>query len=256
MHWTSILSAILLFCLSGARASPAKTVIRNKVPLLVTNACTRIFQKVTWEYTSKSKRSSPVCSYEPAFQSMLYCIYETLDEKGYSNKTLEKTFSTIKKNCASYSDALQNMTNSEFYDVLNNGTRHMTPYVKDSANLTYPVEMDTQLRKAYYHALHGFYANLDVGNIYGGIICAYFVAIMAFAGVLHCMNYTPFKTVLLKQKLVGYVRGYLTLPTIGSKHASDFSYFKIFTGYLPTRLEGIIILGYLVLHTVFFGIRL
>lgn len=97
MHWTSILSAILLFCLSGARASPAKTVIRNKVPLLVTNACTRIFQKVTWEYTSKSKRSSPVCSYEPAFQSMLYCIYETLDEKGYSNKTLEKTFSTIKK---------------------------------------------------------------------------------------------------------------------------------------------------------------
>ncbi|AJP39833.1 Fre2p [Saccharomyces cerevisiae YJM1078] len=251
MHWTSILSAILLFCLSGARASPAKTVIRNKVPLLVTNACTRIFQKVTWEYTSKSKRSSPVCSYEPAFQSMLYCIYETLDEKGYSNKTLEKTFSTIKKNCASYSDALQNMTNSEFYDVLNNGTRHMTPYVKGSANLTYPVEMDTQLRKAYYHALHGFYANLDVGNIYGGIICAYFVAIMAFAGVLHCMNYTPFKTVLLKQKLVGYVRGYLTLPTIGSKHASDFSYFKIFTGYLPTRLEGIIILGYLVLHTVF-----
>ena len=60
-----------------------------------------------------------------------------------------------------------------------------------------------------------------------------------------------FKTALLRQRFVRYVRGYFTLPTICGKHASSLFGLKIFTGYLPTRFEGVIILGYLVLHTVF-----
>ncbi|CAI4036654.1 hypothetical protein SMKI_15G5050 [Saccharomyces mikatae IFO 1815] len=211
----------------------------------------RVFRKVGWEYTSESPYAMPSCTFEPAFQSMLYCIYETLGEKGYSNKTFENTFNTVKSRCAYYTKTLQNMTKAEFYDSLNNGTKYMVPYVKGTSNLTYPVEMDAHTRKAYYRAWHGFYANLDIGNTYGGIICAYFVVTMLFAGILHYMNYTPFKVVLFKQRFVRYLRGYFTLPTLAGKHASDFSYLKVFTGYLPTRFEGVIIIGYLVLHTVF-----
>ncbi|EJS41556.1 fre3p [Saccharomyces arboricola H-6] len=251
MHRVSIFSTIFLFCLSSARASPAKTKMYGKLPLVLTDACMGIFGEVTWEYTSDAFNASPVCTYEPALQSLLYCIYESLNEKGYSNKTFEKTFAAVKEDCSYYTDTLQNMTNSDFYHTLNNGTKHMTQYVEGSANLTYPIEMDAQVRENYYYSYKGFYTNYDIGHTYGGIICAYFVGVMIFAGILHYMNYTPFKTVLFKQRLVRYVRGYFTLPTIWGKHASDLSYFKIITGYLPTRFEGVIILVYLVLHTVF-----
>ncbi|KOG96850.1 ferric-chelate reductase DI49_5192 [Saccharomyces eubayanus] len=251
MHWVSILSTILLYCLSGARASPAKTIMYGKLPLVMTDSCMGVFGEVTWEYTSDALYASPVCTYEPALQSFLYCIYETLHEKGHSNKTFEKALDAVKEDCSYYTDTLHNMTTSDFYDTLNNGTKYMVQYVEGSANLTYPVEMDAQVRENFYHSYHGFYANYDIGHTYGGIICAYFVGVMIFAGILHYMNYTRFKTTLFKQKIVRYVRGYATLPTIGSKHASAISYLKIFTGFVPTRFEGVIILGYLVLHTVF-----
>ncbi|CAD6647570.1 XXYS1_4_G0032900.mRNA.1.CDS.1 [Saccharomyces cerevisiae] len=111
--------------------------------------------------------------------------------------------------------------------------------------------MDAQVIENYYYSYHGFYANYDISHTYGGIICAYFVGVMILASILHYLSYTPFKTALFKQRLVRYVRRYLTLPTIWGKHASSFSYLEIFTGFLPTRSEGVIILRYLVLHTVF-----
>ncbi|CAI4052427.1 ferric-chelate reductase SKDI_15G5150 [Saccharomyces kudriavzevii IFO 1802] len=251
MHWASVFGAIWLFQLSGARASPARTKMYGKVPLVLTDACMGVFGDVTWEYTSDALYASPVCTYEPALQSMLYCIFESMKEKGYSNKTFEKTFAAIKEDCSYYTDALQNMTNTDFYSALHNGTKHMMQYVEGNANLTYPIEMDAQTRENYYYSYHGFYANYDIGHTYGGIICAYFVGVMILAGIFHYMNYTPFKTALFKQRLVRYARGYFTLPTIWGKHASHFSSLKVLTGYLPTRFEGIIILGYLVLHTVF-----
>ncbi|CAI4823823.1 BDM_1a_G0052720.mRNA.1.CDS.1 [Saccharomyces cerevisiae] len=223
----------------------------GKLPLVLTDACMGVLGEVTWEYRSDDLYSSPACTYEPALQSMLYCIYESLNEKGYSNKTFEKTFAAIKEDCAYYTDNLQNMTNTDFYNMLNNGTTYIVQYYEGSANLTYPIEMDAQVREKYYYSYHGFYANYDIGHTYGGIICAYFVGVMILASILHYLSYTPFKTALFKQRLVRYVRRYFTLPTIWGKHASSFSYLKIFTGFLPTRSEGVIILGYLVLHTVF-----
>ncbi|CAI5004241.1 CPS_HP_G0129170.mRNA.1.CDS.1 [Saccharomyces cerevisiae] len=251
MYWVLLCGSILLCCLSGASASPAKTKMYGKLPLVLTDACMGVLGEVTWEYSSDDLYSSPACTYEPALQSMLYCIYESLNEKGYSNKTFEKTFAAIKEDCAYYTDNLQNMTNTDFYNMLNNGTTYIVQYSEGSANLTYPIEMDAQVRENYYYSYHGFYANYDIGHTYGGIICAYFVGVMILASILHYLSYTPFKTAFLKQRLVRYVRRYLTLPTIWGKHASSFSYLKIFTGFLPTRSEGVIILGYLVLHTVF-----
>ncbi|CAI7471603.1 CFC_collapsed_G0052750.mRNA.1.CDS.1 [Saccharomyces cerevisiae] len=223
----------------------------GKLPLVLTDACMGVLGEVTWEYSSDDLYSSPACTYEPALQSMLYCIYESLNEKGYSNRTFEKTFAAIKEDCAYYTDNLQNMTNADFYNMLNNGTTYIIQYSEGSANLTYPIEIDAQVRENYYYSYHGFYANYDIGHTYGGIICAYFVGVMILASILHYLSYTPFKTALFKQRLVRYVRRYLTIPTIWGKHASSFSYLKIFTGFLPTRSEGVIILGYLVLHTVF-----
>ncbi|CAI6901857.1 ANL_collapsed_G0053830.mRNA.1.CDS.1 [Saccharomyces cerevisiae] len=93
------------------------------------------------------------------------------------------------------------MTNADFYNMLNNGTTYIIQYSEGSADLTYPIEMDAQVRENYYYSYHGFYANYDIGHTYGGIICAYFVGVMILASILHCLSYTPFKTALFKQRL-------------------------------------------------------
>ncbi|CAI4784945.1 CPA_1a_G0053000.mRNA.1.CDS.1 [Saccharomyces cerevisiae] len=204
MYWVLLCGSILLCCLSEASASPAKTKMYGKLPLVLTDACMGVLGEVTWEYSGDDLYSSPACTYEPALQSMLYCIYESLNEKGYSNKTFEKTFAAIKEDCAYYTDNLQNMTNADFYNMLNNGTTYIIQYSEGSANLTYPIEMDAQVRENYYYSYHGFYANYDIGHTYGGIICAYFVGVMILASILHYLSYTPFKTALFKQRLVRY----------------------------------------------------
>ena len=170
MYWVLLCGSILLCCLSGASASPAKTKMYGKLPLVLTDACMGVLGEVTWEYSSDDLYSSPACTYEPALQSRLYCIYESLNEKGYSNKTFEKTFAPIKEDCAYYTDNLQNMTNTDFYNMLNNGTTYIVQYSEGSANLTYPIEMDAQVRENYYYSYHGFYANYDIGHTYGAIL--------------------------------------------------------------------------------------
>ena len=65
-------------------------------------------------------------------------------------------------------------------------------------------------------------ANYDIGHTYGGIICAYFVGVMILASILHYLSYTPFKTALFKQRLVRYVRRYLTIPTIWGNNVQLF----------------------------------
>ena len=97
MYWVLLCGSILLCCLSGASASPAKTKMYGKLPLVLTDACMGVLGEVTWEYISDDLYSSPACTYEPALQSMLYCIYESLNEKGYSNRTFEKTLLLSKK---------------------------------------------------------------------------------------------------------------------------------------------------------------
>ena len=69
---------------------------------------------------------------------------------------------------------------------------------------------------------------------------------MLLAGLIRFLNYTPIKKVIFKQKLVSYVRGYATLPTLWKKHAEPFSFLKVFTGYIPTRFETLVIVGYLI----------
>ncbi|CAI4774561.1 ASN_collapsed_G0047910.mRNA.1.CDS.1 [Saccharomyces cerevisiae] len=66
---------------------------------------------------------SAICRYEPAIQSMLYCLYEDTHEKGYSNKTLEKGFEEMRQFC--YTPKFLNMTDAEFYTSLDNGTYYI-----------------------------------------------------------------------------------------------------------------------------------
>ncbi|AJT08528.1 Fre4p [Saccharomyces cerevisiae YJM1248] len=243
-----IISFLLFFQLSAAKAPPSKTSLINTHERRSIYSCYVGLRKETWGFNG-----SAICRYEPAIQSMLYCLYEDTHEKGYSNKTLEKGFEEMRQFC--YTPKFLNMTDAEFYTSLDNGTYYIQDQPKAGINITYPIRLNTTLRKAYYDAYYGYYYNHDIPYYFGGIICAYFVGVMLLAGLIRFLNYTPIKKIMFQQKLVNYVRGYTTLPTLYEKHAEPFSYLKVITGYLPTRFETLVILGYLILHTIFMAYK-
>ncbi|EHN00422.1 Fre4p [Saccharomyces cerevisiae x Saccharomyces kudriavzevii VIN7] len=248
MLLVSIISFLLFFQLSAAKAPPSKTSLINTHERRSIYSCYVGLRKETWGYNG-----SALCRYEPAIQSMLYCLYEDTHEKKYSNKTLEKGFEEMRQFC--YTPKFLNMTDAEFYSSLDNGTYYIQDQSKTNVNITFPIRLNSTLRKAYYDAYYGYYYNHDIPYYFGGIICAYFVGVMLLAGLIRFLSYTPIKKVILKQKLINYVRGYATLPTLWKKHAEPFSYIKVITGYLPTRFETLVILGHLILHTIFMSYR-
>ena len=248
MFLRPIIAFLLFFQLSAAKAPPRKTVKLNTHERRTLYSCYVALRKEPWEFNG-----SAVCKYEPAIESMLYCFYEDTHERGYSNKTLGKVFEEMRQFCDT--PKFLNMTDADFYTSLNNGTHYIQNQFKTNINLTFPIAINSTLRKGYYDAYYGYYYNLDMPHYFGGIICAYFVGVMLIAGLIRFLDYTPIKRVIFKQKLIDYARGYATLPTLWKKHAEPFSYLKVITGYLPTRFETLVILGYLILHTIFMSYK-
>lgn len=248
-----IINALLFINLVVARAPPDTTIVLDKAVRISVLSCTLALNSVAWEF-AKSKTTTPLCSYEPGFESLAYCVHSTLQDKGYSNKTFERTLKYVKSRCLYY-NARQNMTTSEYHNAVRNASMFIQPYIKGETNVTHPVEANKENVKNIYHAYHGYFFNLDIGHVFGGIFCAYFVGIMIVSGVLYLLSYTCFKKEIFRQRMVNYFRGHFFLPTFFKRHASDFSYLKIFTGYVPTRLEGLTLTGYLTLHIIFLSCK-
>lgn len=243
-----IFLALTLLCQLAAAGAAEKTELLDKVDRVSMYSCYNYLRKQKWQYTLPKGVYFP-CDYQPALASLLYCMNQNIDEHGHSKKTLERGFEDIRVFCSAAEVA--NMTDSWFYDSLSNGTNYILDKQIPGANITYPIKVKTDLRKAYYHAYHGFYLNRDIGNYFGGIICAYFVGVMLFAGLVRFLRRTPVQNIVLKLKIVNYLRGYGLIPNLGKSHAQPFTYFKIITGYLPTRFETLVIVVYLALHTAF-----
>ena len=102
MYWVLLCGSILLCCLSGASASPAKTKMYGKLPLVLTDACMGVLGEVTWSIVVTIYIPHQHVHMNRHYSQCLYHIYESLNEKGYSNRTFEKTFAAIKEDCGSH----------------------------------------------------------------------------------------------------------------------------------------------------------
>ena len=134
-----IISFLVFFQFSVAKAPPGKTSLINTHERRSIYSCYVGLRKENWSFNG-----SAICRYEPAIQSMLYCLYEDTNEKGYSNKTLEKGFEEMRQFC--YTAKFLNMTDAEFYTSLDNGTYYIQDQPKPNINITYPIRLNSTLR--------------------------------------------------------------------------------------------------------------
>lgn len=249
-----LLGALVNFLLflqfaAAKKGIPDNTYLIDKPERISVFSCYVALRNLRWQYTLPKVNYGYLCEYTPAFESFLYCVYQNYEDHGNSTEGLHKGFKQLRSFCEN--PTILNATDADLHNALYNATQYMQTQAPSGTNLTYPVEVDRKKRTMYYKAYHGYYYNHDIGNYFGGYLCAYFFGVLLLAGAFRLVRYTPVQEVLFKQKLVNYVRGYLFIPTLGKKHAGPFSFLKIFTGYIPTRFETLVIVGYLIMHTVF-----
>ncbi|SCU77410.1 LANO_0A00298g1_1 [Lachancea nothofagi CBS 11611] len=250
-----VLPLSLLICVAAESGPnhPAKTVKEASWPDVAVTACGRGLSSFSWGFNTSSKGYPALCSYEPAFESMAYCANNFLANKGLSKDFLLiiESFNTL---CSYYVDVPPSFTDETLWSALENGTSHIQTSFNVSAINYAPVAANATYVNNYATAYYAFLNNIDKSNMYGAAICLYFLGIFVLAAAINFLRINGFHKPLLKKGFVNYFRSHITIPAVYHRHAQEFSYFKVITGLIPTRLEAILVVGYVILHTVLIAV--
>ncbi|CCH47020.1 Ferric reductase transmembrane component [Wickerhamomyces ciferrii] len=95
-----------------------------------------------------------------------------------------------------------------------------------------------------------FLGNFDFAQDYGIYLNYYWLLVLLYIGI-----WNRFKSKRFINKLIGEpidsIRSNLTLPIIFNRHFQPFTYLFNLTSLLPSSSDALILLGYLILHTVY-----
>ena len=258
---TFFLSACLCVSADSGPNNPVKTKKYVDWPVLAVVSCSIGLNNINWGYNGTfggtSKGYKAICNYEPAFQSMVYCVNDLFEGWGKSQK--EMTASTVKLSlvCIDYAGKNPiNITRESILEALINGTSIIKSIYNASLPQYSPVYANFTKARDYAKAYHGLWYNRDLSNIYGGAICGYFLGVCVIAAISNLLRKTDLQKPLLKNKYWNYFRSYLTLPALFQRHAEEFRYFKVISGLVPTRMETVVVVGYFVLHAVLISVNL
>lgn len=217
-------------------------------------ACSFYFAKINqWDYhPTSSNFYSTICSFLPASQSWTVCIFETIKYNSHANSsnqingTFAKSLEYVNNICKS------NWNETFYFDLLNNGSHFMKTKPKGDENdpqlINFPIKTDLVIRERINHAYHLHSRNIDLSNTYGSFLYIYCLLTLFFGVSVNYFDQIGFNVVLFKSKLFRWMRAYIIIPTFFGHHANYLEIWDIFIGLIPTRLESLIIIGYLIQH--------
>lgn len=214
-------------------------------------ACATYLTQFEWDHSKGPRYYSTLCSYEPAFGSWTICINHMINENNRLNPQLlfNKSIETVRE-CCSCAGSQTGISMEYYYNSLYNASLHTKiddGNIKD-AFVTYPITVNETMRRKLGNAYHFHAYNLDISNYYGVLLSVFFVCVFIISTFFNYVDHTGLNTIVFKFKVLNYIRGYLTLPTLLTHHAEYSSYKNIIIGLFPTRLESIILFSYLLLH--------
>lgn len=126
----------------------------------------------------------------------------------------------------------------------------------DLANATAPLTTPIILTQAELttalKTIKTFNWNYYSGTLFGGIILAYFMAVIVVGIIINIWKRAAPKSMLsMNSPAFVKFRQTFTMPALfGFRHSIPASWLKIFSAVLPTRAQGFVLLGYLVLNII------
>ncbi|EJT43919.1 FRE5-like protein [Saccharomyces kudriavzevii IFO 1802] len=238
---------LLVYLAPGSIAKPTSTKKRTQWDQIVINACAKELESYKYDTDARGRHAS-ICTYEPALGSWLHCAKDVLDSKKKNAGTFEKTFIMINQFCQNFHKD-GDVSNEEFYRIFANASLFIRPISEVKERIRYPVIPNKTSLDRWVWAYFGPLDNLDKGNVYGVTICLYWIGVLFVAAVYHFLNFSRLKQTVFKNKVSAFLRGHYILPALVHNHAMSVGKW-FFIGLVPTKLETLVLFGYVLLHGV------
>ncbi|ONH65901.1 Ferric/cupric reductase transmembrane component 1 [Cyberlindnera fabianii] len=218
---------------------------------LVVNGCKTALSTVTAFCEKDSVKSYKcICKTPQGLGSLMNCVYnETVEySSGVENMVLEycNTKGKAKLTVEKLRDAYDNATEFGLVDIKKTEGYNKT-------NTAYvPVYYNTKTYKAAYESTYVRFKNVDWAMWMGSGLLGYWAVIFLIAVCYNVLNKTVFLPKYLSAHPINLIRKYITLPALVSKrHTHPLLIFRIIGGFIPTRLETLVLIGYFALNVAF-----
>lgn len=211
-------------------------------------SCAFHFINAPWLFENHAQEFfSPICDYAPAQGSWIVCVNDNFHDFGRVSSLDKFTRSALKfVNHICARSFNQQLSPSDYQRVGNNATAFMSDSIGYRrpvfANLTSPYRLDASQRLANYTSIQKYFKNLATSN-FAVIYLFVYLGLTILVGLL--CGFLPLKKRLAQSNFISRLRGRFTLPAVSEKHAQPS---KVLKGLFPTRLEVVIIIGYLAVH--------
>lgn len=249
MYFVSILVALALIGEGQARLPVTKK--KTNWGQIAADACARELE--SYNYNTEVKgRHAILCTYQPALDSWLLCTKAVLEAKDRKSTELNSGFQKINELCSAYYED-QVPTKEEYFKMIENSESTVIPLSGAESPLTRPVTPDETSLEEWVWAIYGPLDNLDKGNVYGTVICTFWLGVLVIAIMYRALlasRIDKFRWLVLKNKYAALLRGRLVLPALWYSHAREVGRY-CFISLIPTRLESLTLAMYCVLHAVF-----
>ncbi|ODQ58640.1 hypothetical protein WICANDRAFT_54650 [Wickerhamomyces anomalus NRRL Y-366-8] len=231
---------------------PAKSHNRNHKWYYIYRACMEGTNDYKWESSIKAKLTKQ-CQYQPILGSILICI---ANEMGDSTKNFQKSLNALGERCNPR--AKTNYSVDDLNKIYHNATQYVIDPKTIQGNVTkikfsQPVNIvkaDIEDALRFYKAN---FANTGNASLYSGIMWAYFVGIFILMGVANFIKRLGYQH-NFNHKVIKWYRSNISIPALfNAKHTDPFQFCKIFAGLVPTRVETLIVIGFLGLNALFLG---
>ncbi|SCW03829.1 LAFE_0G19130g1_1 [Lachancea fermentati] len=235
---------ILLFIITGSTVTHARNTERKtKWNEIMTMACFHELSTYKWD-TSESRRKV-LCNFSPALSSWVYCSVTNYRVKVFT-EDLDPIFKLINGECGSKWPKDEDFNLDE---ILSSATKNIKEKSEVNDPIDSPVIPDSLGLQRWIIALFGPVDNLDKGTIFAGLISGFWAIILAIGAFSKTLKRLNFRN-SSRSPNFAWIKAKITSPPLFQRHAAYFGKW-FFIGLIPTRLETITILIYVLFHTLF-----
>ncbi|ONH65304.1 Ferric reductase transmembrane component 3 [Cyberlindnera fabianii] len=242
---TSLVSLVSL-----VSAGPTKTTKLGTKANIVSNVCLNNARKYLFNYTKNPEYYYDTwCNYPPALGTTLLCL--DLYSKPYS-RTWNKTVKEIRKSCVDYAN------NDEGFEWYVEQYQNATKYIISTEGLnltktyfTSPFNVTLEEGAHYYKFLKSSYYEWDQPNLFAGMFYVYFLVVFIVQGLFNLFKRLGYFGSFTNNKFIRWYKSNIGTPALfNDKHADQSRTLKIFTTLVPTRVESLVVTGFIFLNIV------
>lgn len=210
----------------------------------------------TATFCAKDSATSYKCvcgNNQPALGSLMYCVY---DNYGEYNKEVNDI---IIEYCGEIG---KNMTATKLKKSYDNATQ----YIENTSDITnfnaskIIYEPVYYTKKSYTRSFNSYkvrWTNIS-DSMYMGAGLLGFWGLVLLIGIIHnVLVKVGFIQQYFHSAFINKIRKHLSFASLfpNKQHARPLQFLKIFGGFIPTRIQSIVLFSYFVLYSVFLGVR-